>query len=209
MREMVQYLNIPRDDGRAAEHRDDDDDDDEACDWPTMQPLPINHTGFTRAPTPPPFTVTAETENEESDDDEIGADAFGIHDNLPPPPPWLQWEARPPVTSSHRNRRSDGWNRHRLYPDDAESSSEDETRWHPGLPDELRLHRPPVPYSRVLSRPARRSTPGRIEPPPPPPPLRGSVVGDAKEGEKLLAPNAKFFIGRQKSCINVTFDTPV
>lgn len=186
--------------------REDDRDDptnDEACDFED----PTSDNGITRAPTPPPFTVTAVDTDDESDSEIAGSD--DIHDNLPPPPT-LPWEARP---SPRAARRDDSRARRPLLTDYMDASSDDETRWASAILDEPPPPLRPPSAFRALPRetrvrPNRRSSPGRIAPPPPPP-LRGSVVGEPKEGETMLTPNAKFFISRHQSRIHVKFDPPV
>jgi len=186
MREVMQYMDM-----RIASDQEPDvsgvpSNGEEVCDWPALEPEP----GITRAPTPPPFTITAESEDES--DGEIGEGTF--NDNLPPPPP--------PPWDSTINRRSDSRGRRPLLADFADNSSDDEARWTSPLLDE-----PPRPPSSFFARPLRRSTPGRIEPLPAT--LRGSVVGEPKAGETLLVPNAKFFIGKHRSRIHIKFDPPV
>lgn len=202
MREMMEYLDLPLSSERDLDvpRRPDDDNGDEACDWPALDPEQSNtgNNGVTRAPTPPPFTVTAVTEDES--DGEIGDDSYGIHDNLPPPPP-LPWDDIRRIPEGRSIRRP-------LLADYTDNSSDDETRWASALLDEPPPRRSTRPPATLFARPVRRSTPGRIEPPPPPP-VRGSVVNEAKDEENILAPHAKFFIGRQKSRISIIFDTEV
>ena len=162
------------------------------CDWLPLEPAPADATEFARAPTPPPFTVDAESEDGASDGDD--RDEFGgLHDNLPPPPIWADRTERiaERIRSLSRSRRAMFTD----YPSDI-NSSDDETRWTSAL-----LEEPPRPSS-LFARPQRRSTPGRIEPPPP-------IVGQAKEGETLLTPNGKFFMAKHRSKISVKFDPPV
>jgi len=162
------------------------------CDWPSLEPLPANATEVTRAPTPPPFTVDAESDDGASDGDD--RDEFGgLHNNLPPPPIWADRTERVAdrmrsVSRSHRAPLTD-------YQSD-NNSSDDEMRWTTAL-----LEEPPRPSS-LFARPPRRSTPGRIEPPSP-------IVGQPKEGETLLTPNGKFFMSKHRSRISVKFDPPM
>lgn len=196
MREVMEYMDLNMTPDREADR--DDPANDEACDY---EELP-NDNGITRAPTPPPFTVTIDSDDD-SDGEIAGSD--DIHDNLPPPPA-LPWEARA--------RRDDSRTRRPLLTDYTDNSSDDETRWASAILDEPPPPlRPPSAFRSLPRearvRPNRRSSPGRIAPPPPPPPLRGSVVGEPKEGETMLMPNARFFISKHRSRIHVKFDPPV
>lgn len=162
------------------------------CDWPPLEPAPANPTEFARAPTPPPFTVDAESDDGASDIDD--RDEFGgLHDNLPPPPIWADRTERVAerIRSLSRSRRALLAD----YPSD-NNSSDDETRWASAQLEEL-----PRPSS-LFARPQRRSTPGRIESPP-------QIVVQPKEGEKPLTPNGKFFMAKHRSKISVKFDPPV
>jgi hypothetical protein len=121
------------------------------CDWPALESVATS--GLTRAPTPPPFTVTAESEDD-GDDDSIRTsdlpDLISIEDSA----------------QEYRN---------------------------------MILERHGIP------RPARRTSPGRIEP-------RASAfasVGDADGEDEVLQPHATFFMGEHRSKITIKFDPPV
>ncbi|KAE9970237.1 hypothetical protein BLS_005001 [Venturia inaequalis] len=122
------------------------------CDWPPLEPVASN--GLARAPTPPPFTVIAE-----SDD---GSDDGSIRTGYLPP---------------------------MVLRDDGSDEYRDTIRGlHYGIP-----------------RPARRTSPGRIEP-------RSNFVTEG-EGESetgnVLQPSASFFMGEQRSRITIKFEPPV
>lgn len=122
------------------------------CDWPPLEPVASN--GLTRAPTPPPFTVIAE-----SDD---GSDDGSIRAGYLPP---------------------------MVLRDDGSDEYRDAIRgMHYGFP-----------------RPARRTSPGRIEPRSNP----GTEGDGESEAGHILQPSASFFMGEQRSRITIKFEPPV
>jgi hypothetical protein len=121
------------------------------CDWPALEPPTTS--GLTRAPTPPPFTVIAE-----SDD---GSDEGSVRTGYLPSM----------VT------RDDG----------SEEYRDTILELHYGIP-----------------RPARRTSPGRIEP------RSNSAEENGEDGDgETLQPSASFFMGEQRSRITIKFDPPV
>jgi hypothetical protein len=120
------------------------------CDWPALESAATS--GLTRAPTPPPFTVVAE-----SDD---GSDDGSIRTGYLPP----------------MVARDDG----------SEEYRDMILEMHHGIP-----------------RPARRTSPGTIEPRSIP------TQGDGEGSEDILQPSASFFMGEQRSRITIKFDPPV
>lgn len=122
------------------------------CDWPPLEPVANN--GLTRAPTPPPFTVIAE-----SDD---GSDEESIRTGYLPP-----MVLRDDGSDEYRNTMRE---------------------MHYGVP-----------------RPARRTSPGQIEPRSNP----GTEGDGESEGRNILQPSASFFMGEQRSRITIKFEPPV
>jgi hypothetical protein len=119
------------------------------CDWPALESVATS--GLTRAPTPPPFTVIAESED--------GSDDASIRTGYLPP---------------------------MIARDDGSEEYRDMILEHHGIP-----------------RPARRTSPGRIEP------RSSSASGDGEGGEEILQPSASFFMGEQRSRITIKFEPPV
>jgi hypothetical protein len=120
------------------------------CDWPALESVATS--GLTRAPTPPPFTIIAESD--------VGSDDGSIRTGYLPP----------------MIARDDG----------SEEYRDMILELHHGIP-----------------RPARRTSPGRIEP------QSNSTEGDGERGEDILRPSASFFMGEQKSRITIKFEQPV
>jgi hypothetical protein len=119
----------------------------ENCDYPPPSEAGLGTTELTTAPTPPPFTVTWESEDDGDAD-----------------------------STSYPSRRD-----HSSSDEDAEESAASLYRLN-GL---------------TGRRPARRSSPGRIE------------LRDAGEVEQILQPHARFFIGKNRNKITIKFDPPV
>ncbi|QDS70075.1 hypothetical protein FKW77_004715 [Venturia effusa] len=122
------------------------------CDWPPLEPVSSNN--LTRAPTPPPFTVIAE-----SDD---GSDDASVRTGYLPP----------------MVLRDDGSDEYR---------------------DTIRGLQYGIP------RPARRTSPGQIEPRSNP----GTEGDNENDGRNVLRPSASFFMGEQRSRITIKFEPPV
>src|SRR5215469_16400304 len=145
-REIIEYMDVNPSSDHEAERSGGPASNSylDNCDWPPPEATPANATELTRAPTPPPFTVDAESDDGISDIDD--RDEFGgFHGNLPPPPIWADRTERTAerIHSLSRTRRALlGTD----YPSD-NNSSDDETRWASAL-----LEEPPRPSS-LFARP--------------------------------------------------------